>query len=102
KRVDVSDLAPQAGQLLRRLQGRLKMRHLQLLLHIRQHGSLTRVAEQLSTTQPAITNMLTELESLFDARMFHRSARCMSPTPIGEVVLSYATLMLNSLDRLVE
>ena len=98
----MSDIVPQSGQLLRRLQGRLKMRHLQLLLQIRQHGSLTRVAEQLATTQPAITNMLGELESMFDTRLFQRSARGMTPTPMGEVVLSYASMMLNSLDRLAE
>ncbi len=96
----MSDVTSQAGQLLRRLQGRLKMRHLQLLLNIRQHGSLTRVAEQLSTTQPAVTNMLNELEGMFGSRLFQRSARGMAPTPMGEVVLAYAAVMLNDLDRL--
>lgn len=91
---------PSASQLLRQLQGRLKMRHLQLLLHIRQYGSLTRVAEHLSTTQPAVTNMLAELEGMFGVRLFQRSARGMTPTQVGEVVLSYAAIMLHDLDRL--
>jgi hypothetical protein len=54
-------------EVLRRLSSRLKMRHLILLLNIRQYGSLTRVAEQMASSQPAITSALAELESMFGA-----------------------------------
>jgi hypothetical protein len=54
-----------AEEVLRRLSARLKMRHLILLLNIRQYGSLTRVAEQMASSQPAITSALAELESMF-------------------------------------
>lgn len=93
------DHDPQA--LARRLTARLKMRHLQLLLLIRQHGSVTRVAERLSTSQPAVTNTLSELEALFGATLFDRSSRGMKPTALGEIVLARAATMVNDLGQLV-
>src|SRR5690242_3896467 len=54
----------------RKLTSRLKMRHLMLLLQIEQHGSLTRVAEHMATSQPAVTNALAELESMFGVPLF--------------------------------
>ncbi|MGI4856077.1 MAG: LysR family transcriptional regulator [Janthinobacterium lividum] len=88
------------GELSRRLNTRLKMRHLMLLLQIRQHGSLTRAAEHLASSQPAITNALAELESMFGGPLFIRSPRGMVPTALGDVVLERAQAMLHDLDHL--
>ncbi|MFX1675722.1 LysR family transcriptional regulator [Paraburkholderia sp. A2WS-5] len=87
-------------EVTRRLNARLKMRHLVLLLQIRQHGSLTRVAEYMATSQPAVTNALAEMESLFGAPLFDRSPRGMTPTALGNVVLARAQAMLHDLDHL--
>lgn len=84
-----------------RLVSRLKMRHLRLLLLIRQHGSLTRVAEHMATSQPAVTHALAELEAMFGAPLFIRSARGMAPTAIGEVALNRAQSMLQDLGHWV-
>ncbi|WP_183380670.1 MULTISPECIES: LysR substrate-binding domain-containing protein [unclassified Herbaspirillum] len=90
-----------ASELQRRLTTRLKMRHLMLLLQIRQHGSLTRVAEQMASSQPAITNALSELEAMFGAPLFDRSVRGMAPTALGKVVLERAGAMMQDLGHLV-
>jgi DNA-binding transcriptional LysR family regulator len=87
-------------EITRRLSSRLKMRHLALLLQIRQYGSLTRVAERVATSQPAVTNALAEMESLFGGALFERSSRGMTPTPLGNVVLTRAEAMLHDLDHL--
>jgi len=87
-------------EVIRRLNSRLKMRHLVLLLQIRQHGSLTRVAGQLATSQPAVTNALAEMESMFGGALFERSSRGMTPTALGNVVLARAEAMLHDLDHL--
>ncbi|MDR3097184.1 MAG: LysR family transcriptional regulator [Paraburkholderia sp.] len=87
-------------EVTRRLNTRLKMRHLVLLLQIRQHGSLTRVAEHMATSQPAVTNALAEMESMFGAPLFDRSPRGMTPTALGNVVLARAQAMLHDLDHL--
>ena len=85
--------------LARRLAARLKMKHLALLLAIREQRSLTRVAERMATSQPAVTQALAELEGLFGAPLFVRSARGMTPTALGELVLARAQTMLADLDH---
>lgn len=87
-------------EVLHKLSQRFKIRHCVLLLSIQELGSLTRVAEAMSTSQPAITKTLAELESMFGAELFDRSARGMAPTPLGRVALTHARAMVNDLDRL--
>ncbi|KAG0927503.1 hypothetical protein G6F31_018027 [Rhizopus arrhizus] len=87
---------------IRKLPSRLKMRHLMLLLQIEQHGSLTRVAEHMATSQPAVTNALAELESMFDVPLFDRSVRGMTPTALGAVVLTRARGRVHDLGHLVQ
>ena len=87
---------------VRKLTSRLKMRHLMLLLQIEQHGSLTRVAEHMATSQPAVTNALAELESMFGVPLFDRSVRGMTPTPLGAVVLARARALVHDLGHLVQ
>jgi DNA-binding transcriptional LysR family regulator len=86
-------------KLLDRLVSRLKMRHLTLLLQIQRHGSLSRVAREMATSQPAVTHALTELETLFGAPLFLRSARGMTPSPLGEIALKRAQAMMQDLDH---
>jgi len=88
------------NDVVRRLSARLKMRHLVLLLQIQQHGSLTRVAEHMASSQPAVTNALAELESMFGTALFERSSRGMLPTALGTVVLERARAMIHDLDHL--
>ena len=78
------------------------MRHLMLLLQIEQHGSLTRVAEHMATSQPAVTNALAELENMFGVPLFDRSVRGMTPTPLGAVVLARARALVHDLGHLVQ
>lgn len=80
-----------------RLASRLKMRHLVLLQQIEAHGTLTRVAHHMATSQPAVTQALAELESLFGAPLFERSVRGMVPTALGTVALRRARTMLQDL-----
>lgn len=85
--------------LARRLAQRLKMKQLLLLVAIAEQRSLTRVAEQMATSQPAVTQALAELEALFDAPLFTRSSRGMAPTKLGALVLARARTLLADLDH---
>ncbi|SHG74866.1 LysR substrate-binding domain-containing protein [Pollutimonas bauzanensis] len=91
---------PEPDDIARRLASRLKMRHLTLLLQIQKQGSLTRVAQHMATSQPAVTHALAELEAMFGTPLFERSARGMAATAQGEVVLARARAMLHDLDLL--
>jgi DNA-binding transcriptional LysR family regulator len=90
-----------ADELVRRLVSRLKMRHLQLIVHVHRMGSLTRVAELMATSQPAVTNTLSELESMFGQPLFTRTARGMATTEAGVLVATRAQALLQDLGHLV-
>lgn len=82
-----------------KLATRLKMKHLLLLLAIREQGTLTRVAQALSTSQPAVTQALAELEGLFGGALFNRTPQGMLPTELGTLVLSRCQTMLADLQH---
>jgi len=69
---------------------RLKLRHLHLLLTIDRQRTLNRVALEMGVSQPAITNALREVESIFGTVLFERSSRGLKANPAGQAVLRYA------------
>lgn len=46
------------------LLARLRFRHLQLIVEVERTGSLSRAAESLSLTQPALSKALREIEEM--------------------------------------
>lgn len=52
---------------------RLRIKHLRLLEVIMEAGSLRRAAERLHLTQPAVSDMVKELEAAFGGELFTRS-----------------------------
>ena len=85
---------------IRRLVGRLRFRHLQLLVELKRGGSLRAAASVLNLTQPALSKALGEVESAFGFSLFTRSARGLSPTPRGEIAIRGAVLLLEELAHL--
>lgn len=82
-----------------RLAARLKIRHLNLLLAVRRHGTLTRVAVETGISQPAATKALAEIEDIFGAPLFTRSRHGLEPTPLGQLALVRARHLLQDLDQ---
>lgn len=76
---------------------RLRMRHLLILQAIQEHRSLTQVAHHMATSQPAVTQLLADMEALFGGPLFERSPRGMLPTELGTLVLARAEAMLANL-----
>ncbi len=87
-----------ATELHHALLSRLKLRQLALLQTIDRHRSLGRVAAEMQLSQPAITKALHEIEDIFGSALFVRSARGMTPTPVGDAVLHYARRWLAELE----
>jgi DNA-binding transcriptional LysR family regulator len=79
------------------LLGRLRARHLALVVALDAHRSLRRAAAEIALTQPAATKLLHDLEDALGARLFDRHAWGMSPTPYGETLVRHARGMLNDL-----
>lgn len=84
------------------LDGRLKFRHLTLLVAIVQHGGVARAAQSLHLTQPAATRTLRELETVAGLPLFVREARGMRPTSYGEALAGHARAVLTEVRRAEE
>jgi DNA-binding transcriptional LysR family regulator len=74
--------------------GHLKLRHLQLLSLLDAERSITKAAEALNLTQPAVSAMLRELESIFGLQMVQRSPRGVTLTPGARAALRRFSIAL--------
>jgi DNA-binding transcriptional LysR family regulator len=80
------------------LVSRLKLRHMALLRAVQQYRTLSRVALEMQLSQPGVTKALKEIEDIFMAPLFVRSAGGLVPTPSGEAVLHYALASLADME----
>jgi DNA-binding transcriptional LysR family regulator len=76
----------------------LEMRHLRLISVLGRELNLSRCAEVLHTTQPALSRALAQLEQMIGARLFDRTTRRMSPTSAGLTLIHHADRVLAELD----
>lgn len=79
---------------LSRLSNRLKLRHYALLVELARARSVSRVAQQMSLSQPTVTRALAEIEGIFGQPLFVRHRSGLEPTPAGVLVLNRARLAL--------
>ena len=82
--------------------GWLKFRHLLLIDTLGRTRNMHLAAQQMNLSQPAISKMLKEIESLLGFALFERQPRAMPPTALGEHVLRYAQIALNDARSFVE
>ena len=81
---------------------RLKTRHLMLLLHLDEQGSVLRAAEAARMTQPAASKLLAEMEATLGVPLFDRHARGVQPTWYGQVLIRRARSALLEISRAQE
>src|SRR5688500_2360904 len=79
--------------------GRLKTRHLLLLLYLDEHRSVLRAAEAANMSQPAASKLLAGMEGMLGVKLFERHARGVEPTWYGQVLLRHARAALTELGR---
>jgi DNA-binding transcriptional LysR family regulator len=65
---------------------RHKLRDLQILASVAEHGSMAKAAAQLSTTQPTVSQAIADLEDAVGARLFDWSAQGGVPTVYGDIL----------------
>lgn len=80
---------------------RIRFRHLEVLLVIARHGSLTAAAAALDVTQPAVSQWLADIESAIGAKLFLRGQR-LTPTPFAAPLIAHAERVLNDAQRVVD
>lgn len=81
---------------------RLRLRHLKLLEMVESHDSLRAIAEVLNTSQPALSQLVRDLENAFSASLINRSARGVSLTAAGQLALQRCRQALATIDHLAE
>jgi DNA-binding transcriptional LysR family regulator len=81
------------------LRSRLKMRQIRLLVALDEQRNMHRAAASISTTQPAATRLLGDLERLLGLRLFERTARGIFPNAYGESLVRHARIVLSTLDH---
>lgn len=76
------------------------------LLKVYETGSFTRAAEELSLTQPAVSQHIKQLEKAFGTKIFNRGGSELKTTFEGEIIVKYAKrisiLYQNLLQSLVD
>lgn len=83
-----------------RVENRLRMRQIALMLAIDEHRTLRAAAAALNMTQPAATRMLKELEEAFGQLLFTRDKRGLKLNAAGEAVTHSCRTMRNTLGAL--
>lgn len=76
---------------------RLERAHLDLVLAVQQHGSLTAAAEKLHLTQSALSHTARKLEDQLGLAIWRREGRRLRPTQAGEYLLTVANRLLPQL-----
>ncbi len=91
-------MPPSASTLLNRFIVRAKFRHMQVLVKLTELGSMRRAAQAVNMTQPAISQLVSELEKLLETELFFRHARGVEPTQATRELLPTAQRILAALE----
>lgn len=77
----------------------LEFRHLQMLVALDEHRSVSKVAEHLNVSQPAVSKALNALEAELNVELFKRTIRGMEPTARGVSLINHARDILAEMNK---
>ncbi|MFC6579582.1 LysR family transcriptional regulator [Planomonospora parontospora] len=80
----------------------LELRHLRIVRAVAEAGSVTKAATHLGLAQPALTAQLKRIERVLGGSLFDRDHNGARPTPLGELVLARARVLLPAARELQE
>lgn len=73
-----------------------------VFIKVNEHGSLSRAAIALDTTQPVLSRQLRSLEKQCGGALFHRTGRGVTLTELGRGILPRATALISEADHIAE
>jgi DNA-binding transcriptional LysR family regulator len=79
--------------------GKLRIRHLEIVLMVADQGSLSKAASQLRMTQSGLSRAIAEVEECVDGRLFERSTKGMVCTPLGLAMCRHAGILLSDFGK---
>lgn len=77
----------------------MELLQLRYFMAVAQHGNITKAADALYITQPALSRSIARLEADLQIRLFDRSKNRLTLTPAGEIYLSAVKDAFSALDR---
>ncbi len=77
----------------------MNLRKWEYFLKAAEFGNLSRVAEKLDVSQPALSRQIVALEQEMGVPLFHRTGRGLTLTPAGEVFRTRAEAILEDISR---
>ncbi len=80
----------------------VEMYQLRHFLAVQAHGSISKAAEAINVSQPAVTRSIKKLELDLGAKLLQRVGGGMQPTDIGELFATHARGILQQSRRVVE
>lgn len=78
---------------------RITVKHLEMVHAIANADSMTRAAEQLNLSQPALSSRLADAEAILGTRLFIRRGRKLSISVPGQMLLRSANSILDELSK---
>ena len=69
-----------------------------ILYIVKKNGSFSKAAEELNTTQPAISYKIRKLEEILGIKIFIRETRPLQLTPEAKVIMPYIENALNGIE----
>jgi DNA-binding transcriptional LysR family regulator len=78
---------------------RLKLRDLHVFSTVVQRGSMAKAAQQLGVSQPAVSEVIADLEHALGVRLLDRSAQGIEPTIYGSALLRRSVVVFDELKQ---
>lgn len=88
-------------ELADRIERRLKLHDLRVLMTVVQAGSMGKAAKQLGTSQPAISRAIADLEHMLGVPLLDRDSRGVEATAFGRLVISRGVTVFDELRQTV-
>jgi DNA-binding transcriptional LysR family regulator len=88
-------------ELADRIERRLKLQDLRVLMTVVQAGSMGKAAKQLGTSQPAISRAIADLEHMLGVTLLDRDSHGVEPTAFGRLVISRGVTVFDELRQTV-
>ena len=80
-----------------RIERRLKLHDLRVLMSVVEGGSMSKAAERLATSQPAVSRAIADLEYSLGVRLLDRSPQGIEPTPYGRALIKRVAAVFDEL-----
>ena len=89
-------------QLSDRIGRRMKLHDLHVLMAVVQAGSMSKAAQLLNTTQPAVSKSIADLEHAIGVRLLDRGRHGAEPTEYGRALLDGGVAVFDGLRQAVK